>query len=438
VDPLMTNSPNHDAQAAAAPRPGRSSIERPLLHRAVQLLSRWVGPLALVLLLFELFIRSFVYSPRPQITDPFLGHVPAPDSAWVNGREGIGHIHWNHQGVRGRDLPADLGKPCHRLIVMGDSFCVAEAVNDDQTYCARLEGELQRRLREPIWVGNCGRISFDAGDFLYYLPGYERQFHPDLIVITYNISDFRVNNHRICGLIAEFDPAALAGAGLVVHPASEAKEHNLLDRAIPGPFRGVGHALIDHSSLALYGAARLYALGWRAAPSDIYITRESQIATVEQMEKYFGSLAMLAHTPVVCAYLRPRSPIWGINNHLDDVTIRRLRQATARVGIPLIDTGPDFIRYFRRTGQPANGFANTVEGPGNGHLNPAGHAVVAHALAGPITRLLEARRARQTLRMAQSWARAAGVQPPQATCLQTSQWARQARLARPAAGDLDR
>jgi len=370
--------------------------------------------------------------------DPILGQVPAPGSMWVNGREGLGHMHWNHQGVRGRDLPADEGRPAHRIIVLGDSFCVGEAVNDDQTYCARLESDLQRRLREPVWIGNCGRVSLDAGDLLYYLPGYERQFHPDLIVLTYNISDFRVSNRRICGIIAEFDPAAPAGNGLVVHPPSDAREHSLLDRVIPAPLRGVGHALVDDSSLALYGAARLYAVGWKEAPDKKFITHDSQIATAAQMEKYLGSLAMLAHTPVVCVYIRPASPIWGINNHLDEVTIHRLQQATARVGIPLVDTGPEFVRYFRRTGQPANGFANTVEGPGNGHLNPAGHAVVAHALVDPIAHLLETQRARQTLRTAQLWARAAGVRPPLATCLQTSQWARQARLARPAASELDR
>jgi hypothetical protein len=432
VDSLMNDSPD-DAQSVLAPRPGSSSTGRPTLNHALQLLSRWVGPLALGALFFELFIRSFVYSPRPQIMHPILGQVPAPGSVWVDGREGLGHIHWSRQGVRGRDLPADEGKPSRRIIFLGDSFCVAEAVNDEQTYCARVEGELQRRLREPIWVGNCGRISLDAGDFLYYLPGYERQFHPDLIVITYNLSDFRVSNHRISGIIAEFDPAAPAGAGLVVHPTSEAKEHNLLDRRIPAPLRGVGHALIDGSSLALYGAARVYALGWKEAPDKKFITQDSQIASEEQMEKYLGSLAVLTHTPVVCAYIRPWSPIWGINNHLDDVTIRRLQQAAARVGIPLIDTGPDFIRYFRRTGQPANGFANTIDGPGTGHLNPAGHELVAHALAGPIARLLDARRARHTLRIAQTWARTAGVQAPLATCHQVSQWARQAQLTRPAA-----
>src|SRR2546425_1880423 len=189
---------------------------------------RWAGPLALALVLFEGMVTIFIYSPRPKIYDRQLGYVPAPGSTWVNGREGLGHIHWSRQGIRGRDLPAAGVGRVHRIVVMGDSFCEAEGVNDNQTYCARLESGLSGRLHQDVWVGNCGRPELDAGDYLYYLPTFEKRFHPELIVITYNLSDFRVSNHLISGITARFDPAAAFGHGLIVQPLSESKEDALL------------------------------------------------------------------------------------------------------------------------------------------------------------------------------------------------------------------
>src|SRR5713226_6820541 len=87
---------------------------------------RWIGPIVLSLVLFEGLVRTFIYSPRPEVADPLLGQVPAPGSTWVNGREGFGRIHWNRQGVRGRDFPASDNGSVHRVVVIGDSFCAAE------------------------------------------------------------------------------------------------------------------------------------------------------------------------------------------------------------------------------------------------------------------------------------------------------------------------
>src|SRR5690348_12754661 len=76
---------------------------------------RWFGPTAIALILFELAIRLFVYSPRPQIFDPRVGSIPKPGSTWINGREGYGRMHWNRQGIRGHDLPAPGTRGVHRI-----------------------------------------------------------------------------------------------------------------------------------------------------------------------------------------------------------------------------------------------------------------------------------------------------------------------------------
>jgi hypothetical protein len=230
-----------------------------------------------------------------------------------------------------------------------------------------------------------------------------------LIVITYNLSDFRVSNHMIGGTMAQFDPAAAPGRGLVVQPLKESKEDALLDRYAPRPVARLGHRLIDHSGLALYGAARLYAMHWRKWPKDKFITHTDQIATVAQMERYFVTMIALSKTPIACAYVAPWNPLWESNNHWDAITEQRLRKATAQLKIPFVDSGPAFRRNFLRTGQPANGFANTVEGPGFGHLNAEGHRVVAETMAPAIASILAKRSRLSLLRVAQVRARAAAL-----------------------------
>ena len=400
--------------AIAATAPSSTTATLRILGDGIR---RWAGPSAIALVLFEGMVRTFIYSPRPQVYDRHLGEVPAPGSTWVNGREGLGHIHWNQQGIRGRDLPAAGAGKVHRIVVMGDSFTEAEGVNDNQTYCARLEDRLSQRLRQDVWVGNCGRPALDAADYLYYLPAFEKRFHPELIVITYNLSDFRVSKHLICGVTAQFDPAAAFGHGLIVQPLSQSKEDALLDKNAPRPVARLAHGLIDHSGLALYGAARLYAMHWRKWAKDKFITQVDQIATVEQMERYFASMIAISKTPIACAYVAPRNPISESNNHWDQITERRLMIATARLKIPYVDSSGAFRQYFARTGQPANGFSNTVEGPGIGHLNAEGHRVVAETMAPAIERLLAERWGLHRLRVAQwqAHARWPGIETPVCT-----------------------
>jgi hypothetical protein len=54
-------------------------------------------------------------------------------------------------------------------------------------------------------------------------------------------------------------------------------------------------------------------------------------------------------------------------------------QAAARAGVPLVDLGPALRDEFLKTGRPPAGFSNTA--PGEGHLNAAGHVLLARAIA---------------------------------------------------------
>jgi lysophospholipase L1-like esterase len=376
-------------------------------HVLAEFARRWVGPAAIALLLFEGLIRTFIYSPRPQVSDPVLGPVPAPGSTWVNGREGYGRVHWNRQGVRGRDLPADNGAKVPRVVVMGDSYTRAEEVHDDQTFCALLERQLAGRLGREVWVGNCGRVANDAADYLYHLPAYERKFRPDLVLIAFTLSDFRLMDGRIIpGVSAQFDPAATRGDGLTTQPEAEGKEGALLKRYLPGGLANMAQAAIDGSSLSLYGAARLYAVTFRPPLEAKYVSGVEHIATTRQMERYLAALVARVKSPVACVYINPWSPLLvKTNDYFDRVAEQRLQAAAARLRIPMVATGTAFQAYVTRSGQPAIGYHKTELGPGEGHLNRDGHRIMAECLTPAMTRLLDAGSRLQELRLAQLRAR---------------------------------
>ncbi len=56
---------------------------------------------------------------------------------------------------------------------------------------------------------------------------------------------------------------------------------------------------------------------------------------------------------------------------------KALTKATSAQGALCLNMRTDFLAYYRTKGTNLNGFHNTV--PGQGHLNPARHALVAQA-----------------------------------------------------------
>lgn len=362
-----------------------------------QFLRRWIGPAVIALIMLEWLIRTFVYSPIPVVYDSVLGWKPAPGVTLVDGSEGFGRTHLNRQGVRGRDLPAASQGNVRRIVSLGDSFTEAAQVDDNETYCAKLEAKLARRLHEDVWIGNCGQNGFLAADYLCYLPLYQQRLHPELVVIACSPWDFRLSRHNdLDGVIARFDPSPGAQTGVICRTPNG-----------PGSVPRALRALLGCSSLVRYAYIRF------RSPRDTARRREEslgekspKIATAGQMEQYFRALVARAQTPVVITYINPYSPLIPDDHHVEE---QRIREAASRLDVPFISTTPAFRRSFLRTGQLASGFQWSKTGPGTGHLNPLGHTIVAETLASPLAGLLADPARLRSLRRAQAAAQTAGA-----------------------------
>jgi hypothetical protein len=394
ADPL-TGHPAGESLAAEAVRPA----SRP----GARFVRLWLGPALVALALFEILIRSLLYTATPVAYDPLFGWRTAPGARAVDGSEGFGRISINRQGVRGRDLPAGAAGRVHRLLLLGDSFTEARQVDDDQTFGAQLEARLSRQLRREVWIGNAGQSALEASDYLYYLPAYEQKLHPELFLIAFSPWDFKLNEkNQLAGLLSRFDPAAPPGQRVRTQtPAG------------PGSIPRSLRAVLGYSSLARYAFLR-----WRPAREELRQHEDARsephprVATVDQMVSYFQALVARSRTPIAVTYINFYSPVEPNDHHVEE---ERIREAATRLSIPFIPTSAAFREDWARTGRLVNGFQWSKTGPGTGHLNPRGHQIVARALSPSLAAILAdpsgLRRLRAAEARAQSRSEAPGFQP---------------------------
>lgn len=108
----------------------------------------------------------------------------------------------NQFGLRG--APTTLSKPVgrKRILCVGDSFTFGKGVEDDETFCYRLERMLDH-LGTPlssIETLNAGVVSYGTSNELLYLRKQGFLFQPDLIILQFYANDF--DDNLLNGLFA--------------------------------------------------------------------------------------------------------------------------------------------------------------------------------------------------------------------------------------------
>lgn len=130
----------------------------------------------------------------PLVPDQYRHHRLEPDTRSEFQQRDFHYIQRvNNLGLRGPDRPARKPADVYRVLMLGDSFTMGKGVNDDETFSARLEVLLQKRLagcagRRPE-VLNGGVDSYTP--ILSYLQ-LTRDLHalePDLVVLNLDVSD---------------------------------------------------------------------------------------------------------------------------------------------------------------------------------------------------------------------------------------------------------
>jgi hypothetical protein len=113
--------------------------------------------------------------------DPDLGWVSRPNfrSAEVN---------TNSDGLRGlRDYPRPKPLGEGRIVAVGDSYCFAEEVGDEEGFCRQLE------LRLGVGVVNLGTHGYAHDQQLLSLRKRGFAYEPDLVLFAFNLPDIERN-----------------------------------------------------------------------------------------------------------------------------------------------------------------------------------------------------------------------------------------------------
>ena len=315
----------------------------------------------LALAVAELAIRYF-YEVH-FVYDPELGYLHAPGTMRRTGEAPPAVSTWTVGGLR-RARPPDEGRP--RILVLGDSFTEAAMIDDGRVYTDVLEVALPQ-----YQFLNVGRTTLSMADYVAFAEVHERRFHPTWTIVQLNVED--LGNDA-------FDKSDRSSFTLSSDGELE------LHKVIPPYKHGPTYWIRERSMLAYFLRIRYreYRLAATAVPPLFHgaTAGPTGVPTREYpVEALLDRTADAYETRITFALIAPYAP-----HAPDDVSVveRRMTAHCAARGYSCVSTRVGY-RRFSETGRAPFGF--TTSAFNEGHLNAAGHALLARVIAGELQRL---------------------------------------------------
>jgi hypothetical protein len=351
---------------------------------------RLVGTLLAMLLataVAEIALRLMVVSPSPTITDPSLGRLMKPNTEYRQSAEGYSAFKTNALGFN--DAAITEGES-NAVLVLGDSFIEAEQVEPANNFAADFRRD---HPDQPIIAAGRAGLSPLAYEYLAQYVAAHAGVRD--IVVVLNHSD--LNDILESGVEIRRD----AGGRVV---ALENWEQRRPEGAEADAFR----YLVSHSAIfAQINAKFIDSLkeraaalrksikqlrGWvsGSAPKAAASTTGTAVAVDDPklaareasdvVAYMLTNLKRIAPVQVVFIPLLEFHSGRTLDERADSAEARAAFTCAAALSqTPMIVLNDRLMAAYKETGQPPFGFANT--GPGNGHLNIAGHQLLAQAIA---------------------------------------------------------
>ena len=314
---------------------------------------------------------------------------------------GLEAVHWdadfkvlrrhNLHGFRGPEIAVAKPEGKTRVLVVGDSFVYGNGVENEETFCARLEA-----LEPELQVINAGVPGYGGGETLVLLREEIGIWKPDVIIAGFFWNDvfdaypgrytrFELQDGALVEIAPEpptaenaaFDPMRRRHARMVRRYGLIARESYLYrlvsdrykvfsqgTRSLRRRFTGeTDDGLPDGWDLSMYPEAWALAEALLAAQRDV---------------------ARHANTPFALVVVPDSSlvepgTVYGIPPHVNEVE-ERLAAFARREGVRTIDLHAPLQERRARDGRP-------LYFPADRHWNAEGHAHVAEILADELARL---------------------------------------------------
>jgi hypothetical protein len=313
----------------------------------------------------ELGLRPFLTAAGPPPPQIELDSLTEPLLVRKQYDEGVSVFRFSRGGARATGNLPMTNAPV--VVILGDSYVVAEAVEDDETMGSRLERTARAagmaiNIRQYGWSGaSPSRYLMVAGAVLH------RWNPPDVIIV---LSD------------NDLDFNALWNA----RPRLRVSRENLVEIVPPLPPDGPDRP-VDRFALASAIRQRTWEFGVYASRSPRIAVREAVTSGPHEPAALPDSVQLARLPGAVVRSLAARfgdrlSLLYlaqvGITGDDSVTTIERsLLNACQETHLRCASTRTAMLKA-RRTGIIAHGFSNTT--PGNGHLNAAGHQIAGDAM----------------------------------------------------------
>ena len=218
------------------------------------------------------------YHREPVELDAELGFRGIPhDTTEIDGDQGRYTIAFDAHGLRGRDLPSEPAPGVSRIVFVGDSMLVGQAVREEQLATSLVESALRRDGRE-VEVYNLSVIDYGTAQELLLLRRLGQPLAPDTVVLfVYPANDLVNNTIELAGrtTVSPGDPLR----PYLVAGSDDALELRYLD-----PLRA---RLRRHSRLFATLELRALSAQGDAAPREDWVARVRRgLAPKEDLELF--------------------------------------------------------------------------------------------------------------------------------------------------------
>lgn len=371
------------------------STRRVALSRLALAVLSTVGSLGLA----EVAVRALgVTDPAFREVDPVLGWAPAPGARGWWRREGEAFVEITEHGFRGVDVgPGAPASGTLRIALVGDSYVEARQVALEASIGGRLAGELAPCAGGPVEVLPFGVSGYGtAQEYLLYRERVAA-YHPDLVVLAFLTGNDVADNHPDVRMSDDPSPYfSVAADGVLVLDDSFREGDEYRRRA-----RDSGWLWVQRRSQLVRALRGLGGHGNGAARGELGLSDEVYAPPVSERwrEAWARTEAILRHFARDVRADGARFAVVTLSNAIQvdpdpavreryrtaahaeslDYPDRRLREAGARDGYPVLALAPALRAHAEAQGEHLHGFPNTTMG--TGHWNERGHELGARALA---------------------------------------------------------
>lgn len=327
-------------------------------------------------ILFALFLSLLVWEVVLQVTvmhspgstnHPVLGRI-YKSGTFIYGKEGYAITHINSLGMRNAEITAKPDQE-DRILVLGDSFTEAFQVSDESTFCNLVAKLWPAKNGRSVNVINGGKSGASPAHYIYLADFYNRTVQPDYVVVQLNEEDFCLD---IFDSQKRLFLQANGGSFTIVENSTAGSSNPLTQKFAAFDW------LTQITTLRI-GAEKLQEL-FKEKPSiriaennycKLTTDHESAVDwTVSSLKNSYGKQTIILYLPTI--------DYSGVTSKSSEIE-QLLEKYSAKYNVKYINMRTAFSQHYLKSRQPVHGFFNTI--PGLGHLNNAGHNLVAMTLA---------------------------------------------------------